>query len=106
MELTTFAFEFTLIVLVGVSIAVIRTPMSRSNLEKKDNFSLHFYITVCHQRNSGQELKHGRNLEAEADSEAMEKHCLLACSHGLLSLLSYSFQDHQLRSAGVSYIDN
>jgi len=29
-------------------------------------------------RNSGQEFKQGRNLEQEADAEAMEEGCLLA----------------------------
>ena len=29
---------------------------------------------------SGHELKQGSNLDAEADAEAMEKCCLLACS--------------------------
>jgi hypothetical protein len=42
----------------------------------KDLFSLYLHIAVHHQRKSGQELTQGRNLEAEADSEAMEE-CLL-----------------------------
>jgi hypothetical protein len=42
---------------------------------------------------SGQELNQGRILEAGVDGEAMEGCCLLACSHALLSLLSYSTQD-------------
>ena len=48
---------------------------------RKDLFSLHFNITVHHQRKSGQGLTQGRNLEAGADAEAMER-CLLplACS--------------------------
>jgi hypothetical protein len=29
------------------------------------------------------------------DADAMEGYCLVACSHGLLSLLSYTAQDHQ-----------
>ena len=32
-----------------------------------------FYITVLHQRKSGQEPKQGRNLEAGADPETMEE---------------------------------
>jgi hypothetical protein len=48
--------------------------------------SLHFLITVHHQRKSGQEPKQGRNLEAEADEEAM-------LPTGLLSLLFYRTQD-------------
>jgi hypothetical protein len=35
------------------------------------------------------------NLEAGADAGAIEECCLLACSHGLLSLLSYRTQDYQ-----------
>jgi len=38
----------------------------------KDLFSLHFHITVHHQRKSGQELKQDRSLEAGVDAEAME----------------------------------
>jgi hypothetical protein len=38
----------------------------------KDLFSLHFHIAVHHQKKSGQELTQGRNLEAEADAEAMD----------------------------------
>jgi hypothetical protein len=38
-----------------------------------------FHIAVHHQRKSGQELTQGRNLEAGADAEAMERCCLLAC---------------------------
>jgi hypothetical protein len=37
-----------------------------------------FYIAVHHQRRSGQELTEGRNLETEADAEAMEGCSLLA----------------------------
>ena len=33
---------------------------------------------------SGQELKQGRNLEVEADAEAMEGHCSLDCSPWLI----------------------
>jgi hypothetical protein len=35
-------------------------------------FSLYIHIAVHHQRNSGQELKQVRNLEAGTDVEAME----------------------------------
>jgi hypothetical protein len=44
----------------------------------KDLFSLHFHITIHHQRKSGQESKQGRSLEAGA--EAMKGCCLLVCS--------------------------
>jgi hypothetical protein len=39
-------------------------PKDHSNLDRKELFGLLFYITVHHQRNSGQELKQGRNLKA------------------------------------------
>jgi diadenosine tetraphosphate (Ap4A) HIT family hydrolase len=35
----------------------------------KSLFGLHFHIIVHHEWKSGQELKQGRNLEAEADAE-------------------------------------
>jgi hypothetical protein len=54
-------------------------------------------VTVHYQRQSGQALKQGRNLEAAADAEAMEGRCLLACSQDLLSLLSDRTRDHQPR---------
>jgi hypothetical protein len=47
---------------------------------------LHFRITVHHQRKSRQKLKHGRNLEAEADAEAMEK-CLLPMAYSVHILM-------------------
>ena len=42
-------------------------------------------------------LKPGGNLEAGADAEAMEDAAYWLVPHGLLSLLSYRTQDHQLR---------
>lgn len=36
----------------------------------------------------------GRNLEARADADTMEKCCLLTCSQWLLGLLHYTVQDH------------
>jgi hypothetical protein len=45
----------------------------------KGLFDLYFQIIVHPWRKSGQELKHGRNLEPEADVYAMEECCLLAC---------------------------
>jgi hypothetical protein len=41
-------------------------------LEGKGLFGLHFHITAHHQRKSGQELKHGRNLEAGTDAEVVK----------------------------------
>jgi hypothetical protein len=51
-------------------------------------FTLCFPIAVHHQRNSEQELKQGRDLEAGVDAEAMGAYCLLDVSLGLSSLLS------------------
>jgi hypothetical protein len=36
---------------------------------------LHFHIAVHYLRKSGQEIKHGRILEAGTDAEAMEGCC-------------------------------
>jgi hypothetical protein len=41
-------------------------------------------------------------MEAGTDAETTEEHHLLAFSHGLLSLLSYSTQDHQPRVTTLS----
>lgn len=35
-----------------------------------------------------------RNLEADTEAEATEECCFLVSSHGLLSLLLYTIQDH------------
>ena len=54
--------------------------MTRKQLtEGRGLFGLSFYITIHPQRELGQELKQGRNLEARADAEPMEGRCLLAC---------------------------
>jgi hypothetical protein len=42
---------------------------------------LHFHIVVHHLRKPG--TKQGRNLEAEADAEAIDGYCLQACSSWL-----------------------
>jgi hypothetical protein len=47
-----------------------------------------FHIAAHHQRKSGLELTHGRNLEAVANAEAMEGTTYWLVSPGLLSLLS------------------
>lgn len=36
-------------------------------------FKLLYHITVSHQRKSGQDLKQGRDLEAEIDTDVMEE---------------------------------
>lgn len=58
-------------------------------------FGLCFFITVHHWEKPGQELQQDRKLEVDADAEAMEPYCLLACFHGSLSLIPYRAQDHQ-----------
>jgi hypothetical protein len=49
--------------------------MTKTSWGGKGLFSLHFHIAVHHQRQSGQELKQGKNLEARADAEALEGCC-------------------------------
>ena len=63
----------------------------------KEFFDLHFHIGVLHRRQSGQEFKQARGLEAGADTGAMKEYCLLLAHHGLLRLLSYRPQDRQPR---------
>jgi hypothetical protein len=66
---------------IRVSISVINT-MTKSKLERKWSIWL---IFPHHWRKSGQEIKQGKNLEAEADTEAIAR-CLLACSSWLAQL--------------------
>ena len=67
-------------VLVRVSIAMRKHHDQKASWGGKGLLGLHFSIAVHHQRKPEQELKQGRNLEAGADAEAMEKPCLLARS--------------------------
>lgn len=64
------------------------TPMIKSNLGKKGFTSLR----VPHHNSSLKAVRAERqaseNPEARADAETMQKHCLLACSLWLVSLLS------------------
>jgi hypothetical protein len=59
------------VVLVRVSIAVTKHHDQKPSWGRKGLFDLHIHIAILHQRNSGQELKHNRNLEVEVDAEAM-----------------------------------
>ena len=59
------------VVLVRVSIAVTKHHDQKPSWGRKGLFDLHIHIAVHHQRKSGQELKHSRNLKVEADAEAM-----------------------------------
>jgi hypothetical protein len=64
-------------VIVRVSITVLKCHGLKASWGGKALVSLHFHITVHHQKKYGQELKQSRNLEVGADAEAMEKCCLL-----------------------------
>ena len=67
-------------VLVGISIGVMK-HLDQSNVGREGFISLILpYIIAHHQKQWGQELKHGRYLEAGADAEAIEGCCFLACS--------------------------
>lgn len=54
-------------------------------------------------REAKQKLTQGRNTEAGADAEALEKCYLLGCKHlhGLLTLPSYSTQDQHPRGVPI-----
>ena len=65
------------------------TPHPKKPVEKSVYsafISTSLLITARHQRKSGQEPKQGRNLKAGTVAEAMERCCLLACSHDLPQL--------------------
>jgi hypothetical protein len=62
----------------------------------KGLFCLHVHIAVTTKGSQNRELKQGRNLEAETDAEAIMDAAYWLVSLGLLSLLSYRTQDHQL----------
>ena len=66
-------------VLVRITIVVIK-PMPKATWGEKGLFGLYCHCSVRHQRESGQELKQDRILEAGTDAEATEAYCLLACS--------------------------
>jgi len=65
-------------VLVRVTIAVMKSHGQKLTLP-------HHHSSL---KKSGQELKQGRNLEAGADAEAMERAAYWLAPHGLFSLLS------------------
>jgi hypothetical protein len=67
-------------VLVRVSTAAVKHHDQKASWRGKSSFGLYLHIIVHHWRESGQELKQDRNLEAGADTEAMEVRVLLACS--------------------------
>jgi hypothetical protein len=64
--------------------------LQKQFLERKGFFGLHVPIMANHPGITGQAHKAG------TEAEAMEGCCLLACSHGLLSLLLHPTQDHLL----------
>ena len=52
-------------------------------------------------KESGQELKQGRNLEAGADAEAMEGAAYWLAFLGFLNLIIYRTQDYQPRDGTI-----
>jgi hypothetical protein len=91
----------TKIILWSIIIVLVRVCICTKHYEQdaswggKGLFSLDPLNVVHHQRKSGQEITQGRNLEAGADAEAMERCDNWIISPGLLSLLSYRTQDYQ-----------
>lgn len=92
--------DFSLI-LVRVTNAVTKHHDKR-NLKGKGLFGFCIQITVHHLRKLGQELKQGRGLEAEADAEALEGYCLLACS--AFFLVELRTRSHSMLSPPPSVI--
>ena len=84
-----------LAVLLRVTTTVMKQDGPKASWEGKGLFGLYFHIADHHQRKSGQELTQGRNLEAGAETWRGAAYWL--ASHGLLSLFSYTTQDHQPR---------
>lgn len=82
--LQKYLYLYMYVVLVIVYIAVMNDHYQSRSGKKKSLFSLCFYITVCHWRKSGWELKYGLNLEAYDSlnqfSFALEEYSLLDCS--------------------------
>lgn len=65
------------IVLVWVAIAMM-SQHDQQKFQGKRFYFAYAYISVAYQwRNWGQELKHGRNMVARADTEAMHGECCL-----------------------------
>ena len=67
-------------VLVRVSLAAIKHHDQKPSWGGKGLTQLTLLHCSLSLKKSGQELKQRRNLEAGADTEAMEGCCLLACS--------------------------
>ena len=76
--------------------------MTTASWGGKGLFGFLFHIIVHCWRESGQELKQGRNLEAGveagADTETMEGAAYWLDPHGLSGLLSYRTWDHRSRA--------
>lgn len=47
--------------------------MAKENWGGEGLFNLLYHITISHQRKSGQDLKQGRDIEAEIDTDVMEE---------------------------------
>jgi hypothetical protein len=87
------------IVHLRVTIAVTK-PQDPRQPERRQDYFLPFQVTGHHWGKSGQELKQGRNLEAETDSKAMEPGSLLACSPWLVQ--PAFFTEPKTTSPGLS----
>ena len=74
-------------VLVRISIIATKHYDQKARWGGKGLFSLHFHSTVDGQKEAGQKLKQGSNLEGGAGAEAMEE-CLLT---GLLLTASSAY---------------
>jgi hypothetical protein len=73
----------------------------QSNSWREEFIWLKLPYTGHYQRESGQELKQGRNTEAGADREASEglRAAYWLAPHSFFSLPSYWTQDHLLRDS-------
>lgn len=76
--------------------------MAINNLGKKGLFQL-IFPNLQSTRKGSQNRTQGNKLESGIDVEAVQECCLLACSSCLLSMLSYTTQDHQPRGGTSAY---
>jgi hypothetical protein len=61
--------------------------MTKKQVGEERTYSAYTFHSALHQqKKSGQKFTQGRNLEAGADANAMEKFCLLACFPWLAEL--------------------
>ena len=79
---------------------------SHDNSKLGRKFGWHFHTVVLHHWEPGQELKQGRNLEAESDTEAMEGAAYWPAQHGFLRNQDYKDRDVTIQSRLGSLIDH